>query len=141
MNEGRSRPDPLEDRRIQFAANIIEFSKELPGEMIGRHIAFQILLSGTVPAPNYEEARGAESRADIIHKLGIVQQELNEASVWLRILLREGREKEDKILAVLHENTELARIVTASLKTARAHSQVSSTGQMAIGDWAFIKFP
>jgi four helix bundle protein len=126
MNEERSQPDQLEDRLIQFAANVIEFSKELPRDMVGRHIAFQILRSGTAPAPNYAEARGAESRADFIHKLGIVQKELNETSVWLRILLREGRENEGKILAVLQENIELAKIVTASLKTARARSQASS---------------
>ena len=57
--------------RFEFAASIIRFSKDLPREMVGRHIAFQILRSGTSPAPNYAEARGAGSPSDFIHKLGI----------------------------------------------------------------------
>ena len=79
----------------------------------------QILRSGTVPAANYAEARGAESRADFIHKLGIVHKELNETSVWLRILLRIVAEKKENIVAIVAENRELARIVTASVKTAQ----------------------
>ena len=73
----------------------------------------QILRSGTSPAPNYAEARGAESRADFIHKLGIVQKELNETSVWLRILSRTVAEKKENIVGILQENQELARIITA----------------------------
>ena len=80
----------------------------------------QILRSGTAAAPNYAEARGAESRADFIHKLGIVQKELNETSVWLRILARIVAEKQEKIAAVLAENQELCRIVGASVRTAKA---------------------
>jgi len=46
------------------------------------------LRSGTSPAPNYGEARGAESKRDFIHKLGIVLKELNESKVWLLIIVR-----------------------------------------------------
>jgi four helix bundle protein len=83
-------------------------------------MAIQILRSVTSPAPNYAEARGAESRADFIHKLGIVQKELNETSVWLRILSRTVAEKRENIVAILLENQELARIITASVITAKA---------------------
>jgi four helix bundle protein len=88
----------------------------------GRHLALQILRSGTAAPPNYAEARGAESRADFIHKLGIVQKELNETSVWLRIVFRINREKEEVIVAILQENVELARIITASIRTAKARN-------------------
>jgi four helix bundle protein len=83
----------------------------------------QMLRSGTAPAPNYAEARGAESRADFIHKLGIVQKELNETSVWLRILMRINLGKEDVLVAILQENVELARIITKSIMTSRKRSQ------------------
>ena len=78
-----------------------------------------MLRSGTAAAPNYAEARGAGSRADFIHKLGIVQKELNETSVWLRIVARVYREKADRIVAILQENVELARIITASIRTSK----------------------
>ena len=124
MENGKSQSDQLEERLIDFAARIIGFSAYLPRSPAGRHIALQILRSGTSPAPNYAEARGAESRADFIHKLGIVQKELNETSVWLRIVLKINREKKDQIVALLQENIELARIITASIRTAKSHGQL-----------------
>ena len=79
----------------------------------------QVLRSGTAGAPNYAEARGAESRADFIHKLGIVVKELNETSVWLRIVSRSGLVKDELIVALLQENRELARIIAATIRTAK----------------------
>jgi hypothetical protein len=70
--------DQLEQRLIDFAVRIISLTNRLPRTPAGRHIAGQILRSGTSPAPNYGEARGAESRADFIHKMRVVLKELNE---------------------------------------------------------------
>src|SRR5262245_23930029 len=119
MEQKNSLSDQLEERLIEFAAEVVIFSTELTGTSAGKHIALQMLRSGTAPAPNYAEARGAESRADFIHKLGVVQKELNETSVWLRILLRTVAEKREKIVAVLAENQELCRIIGASVRTAK----------------------
>jgi four helix bundle protein len=120
MDGQKSQSDQLEERLIGFASQVIQFSTELPKTPAGRHIAIQILRSGTSPGPNYAEARGAESRPDFIHKLGIVQKELNETAVWLRILLKTVAEKREKINAILDENQELAKIITASVITAKA---------------------
>ena len=77
--------DRLEERLIEFAARIMFLASKLPRSFQGRHIANQIVRCATAAAANYAEARGAESRADFIHKMRIVQKELNECSVWLRI--------------------------------------------------------
>src|SRR5437016_8201678 len=122
MREKVALSDQLEERLVDFAAKIIGMAGKLCNTFQGRHITKQILRSGTAAAPNYAEARGAESRADFVHKLGIVQKELNETSVWLRIVLRISREKEDLIVAILQENIELARIVAASIRTAKTRS-------------------
>ena len=122
MNQDRSLSDQLEERMIEFAARIISFATDLPQALGSRHIALQILRSGTAAAPNYAEARDAESRADFVHKLGIVQKELNETSVWLRILCRANLGKDDRLVALLEENVELARIVGASVRTAKLRS-------------------
>src|SRR5436190_14137250 len=110
----------LEERLIEFAVMVLDLSADLPKTPAGRHISSQIMRSGTASAPNYAEARGAESRADFVHKLGIVHKELNETSVWLRILVKNVAEKKEKISAILAENLELTRIIAASLKTAKA---------------------
>ena len=116
------RSNHLEDRLIEFATLVIQLSTNLPKTPAGRHIAVQILRCGTSPAPNYAEARGAESRADFIHKLGIVQKELNETMVWLKILQKFVAENPEKISAIIAESQELSRIIAASLKTARSNA-------------------
>ena len=116
--EVQSRADELEERLIEFAVRVIRLCANLPKTPAGRHIAGQILRSGTSPAPNYAEARGAESQADFIHKLRIVLKELNETSVWLRVIDRSGLLKRELIVEIVRENKELCRIFSASLRTA-----------------------
>src|SRR6266550_7344222 len=84
----QTRADELQERLIDFAVRIVILSANLPKTPAGKHIAGQILRSGTSPAPNYGEARGAESHADFIHKVRIVLKELNETSIWLRVIER-----------------------------------------------------
>jgi four helix bundle protein len=74
----QSQADDLEERLVDFAMRIVRLSSGLPKTPSGKHIAGQILRSGTSPAPNYDEAKGRESHADFVHKLRIVLKELNE---------------------------------------------------------------
>jgi four helix bundle protein len=114
------RANELEERLIDFAVRIVRLSANLPKTAAGKHIAGQIMRSGTSPAPNYGEARGAESQADFVHKLAIVLKELNETSIWLRVIGRSGMLRDGLIAQLVQENNELCKILTASLKTARA---------------------
>lgn len=116
----QSKSDELEERLIGFAVRIIKLSANLPKTPSGKHVSGQILRSGTSPAPNYGEARGAESHADFIHKLRIVLKELNETSIWLRIIERSEMLKKELLSDIVAANRELCRIFTASLRTARA---------------------
>lgn len=100
----RSKSDELEDRLINFAVRVIKLSARLPKTSAGKHIAGQILRSGTSPAPNYGEARGGESHADFVHKLGIVLKELNETQIWLRIINESGLLKRDLLTGIIEEN-------------------------------------
>ena len=115
----QSRADKLEERLIDFAVRVVNLSANLPKTPAGKHVAGQIMRSGTSPAPNYGEARGAESHADFIHKLRIVLKELNETSIWLRVIERSQMLRKELISDIVAENKELCRIFTASLRTAR----------------------
>ena len=115
----QSRADELEDRLIDFAVRIVKLSASLPRTPAGKHIAGQILRSGTSPAPNYGEARGAESHADFVHKVRIVLKELNETKIWLRVIERSEMLKKELMVDIVGENKELCRIFTSTLKTAR----------------------
>ena len=116
----QAKADELEERLIDFAVRVINLSASLPKTAAGKHIAGQILRSGTSPAPNYGEARGAESHADFIHKLRIVLKELNETSIWLRVIVRSKMLRKELMSDIVGENKELCRIFTASLRTARS---------------------
>ncbi|MCP5095818.1 MAG: four helix bundle protein [Chloroflexi bacterium] len=111
--------DDIQDRLILFAARIIKVSEALPKTTAGKHIAGQLLRSGTSPAPHHAEARSAESSADFVHKLKIAVKELNESEVWLRIITQSELLPTSKLINVLDECDQLQRILSASIKTAR----------------------
>src|SRR5262245_14812920 len=111
----------LEKRFVRFAASIIALSSRLPSTTQGRHICGQILRSGTASAANYAEARGAESRADFVHKLKVVYKELSETTMWLELIAESSVLSTENIDAVIAENRELCRIIAASIKTARGN--------------------
>jgi four helix bundle protein len=121
--ESQSQADELEERLIEFAVRIVKLSAALPRTSAGRHIAGQMLRSGTSPAPNYGEARGAESSADFIHKLRVVLKELNETSIWLRVIERSRLIGSDLLKDIIKETSELCKIFAASLKTAGQRSK------------------
>jgi four helix bundle protein len=109
----------IQQRLNNFGARVTRVSRMLPETTEGRYISRQILRSGLAAAPNYAEARAAESRADFVHKLRVELKELNETKSWLeQIVANElfSREKMGKLIA---EKQELCWIIAASVKTAR----------------------
>ncbi|MFN8006863.1 MAG: four helix bundle protein [Terriglobia bacterium] len=104
---------------VDFAVRIIKLSNCLPKTPAGRHVANQLLRSGTSPASNYSEARAAESSADFLHKLGIVAKELNETGVWLKIISKSGLVRSLLMTSILEETIQLSKIVTSSVMTAK----------------------
>ena len=112
-------PELLEGRLVTFAVRILRMSTRLGSSPAERHVADQILRSGTAAAPHYAEARSAESRADFVHKLRIAVKELNETGIWLRIIAEGELLKPELINGLLSECGELKRILGAAIRTAR----------------------
>ena len=111
--------DDIQKRLVKFAGRIIRLCDSLPNTKAARHVAGQILRSGTSPAPNFAEARGAESTADFVHKLKIAHKEINETEIWLQIIIEADMHSSKKLAPLLDECSQLARILSASIKTAR----------------------
>ena len=114
--------DDLQERLIDFAVAIIAFCAALPKTQTGNHVAGQIMQSGTSPAPNYGEARGAESRRDFVHKLKVVMKELNETGVWLRIIRRSKMFPSACVAPIEQECDKLCKIISTSIKTVLSNS-------------------
>lgn len=111
--------DAMEDRMIDFAARCGEVVNALPEDRLGKHIAGQLVRSGTSPAPNYGEACAAESRADFIHKLGVVLKELRETRSWLKLAIRSKCLPAKRLQPLIDECTELMNIIGKSITTAK----------------------
>ncbi|MBU4186372.1 MAG: four helix bundle protein [Proteobacteria bacterium] len=111
--------DDIQERLIDFAVSIIQLTTKLPKGSAGKHIAGQLLRSGTSPAPNYAEARSAESPNDFIHKLKIALKELNETTVWLQIITRSQMVPIEECIGLQKECGELCRIISSSVKTSQ----------------------
>lgn len=112
-------PDELSERLINFTARVGKVVDALPETRMGRHIAGQLVRCGTSPAPNYEEARAAESRADFIHKLGICLKELRESPCWIRLIVRTELLAGHRMSELLDECDQLCSIIAQSIVTAK----------------------
>ena len=110
----------LAERLIQFAVRIIKITKKLDSSYAAKHIGEQLLRSGTSPGANYEEARGAESRKDFIHKMGIVLKELKESRYWLKLLNKSDIITGQDIESLSSECEELCAIIAKSIMTAKS---------------------
>ncbi|MEK6325826.1 MAG: four helix bundle protein [Acidobacteriota bacterium] len=88
-----------------------------------RHIAGQFVRCGTSPAPNYEEACAAESRADFIHKLGICLKELRESRSWIRLIIKIELLPEHRMSELLDECDQLCNIIGQSIVTAKDNKE------------------
>ncbi len=111
--------DDIQARLVCLAVSLVRICDKLPETRTGGHIASQLLRSATSPAPNYAEARGAESDRDFIHKLKVVLKELNECLVWLEIIQQGNMLGEDELRSAVEECTALCRITAASIRTVK----------------------
>jgi four helix bundle protein len=77
------------------------------------------LRSSTSSGANYEEACGAESKADFIHKMQLVLKELGESLYWLRLIKKASLISDEHLQPLLSEAKELVIIVSKSIITAK----------------------
>jgi four helix bundle protein len=126
MNIQRPSKFDLEERLLDYAADIIRLSEKISRTPAGLHVGNQILRSGTSPLPNHGEAEAAESVQDFIHKLKICLKELRETYRWIRLIQRVPLVKEpESVKKLLQETDELIRIFYKSIETARKRSSKS----------------
>jgi len=118
-------PEELSDRLWAFAARIGKVVDALPETRPGRHVANQLVRSGTVAAPNYDEGRVGESRADFVHQVNVALKELVETRGWLKFIIIARLLPARRVKALFEECEQLCRILGKSVSAAKAHSQPS----------------
>src|SRR5262245_31155832 len=115
------RGEDLENRLLLFSARVGKVVDALPDTRVGRHIAGQLVRSGTSSAPNYAEACAAESKKDFIHKLGIVLKELRETRIWLRLIVLAELLPLPRLDDLIDECEQRNNIIGRSLITAKSN--------------------
>src|SRR5688500_8819624 len=115
-------PEDLTERLLDFAARVGRVVDALPDIRLGRHVAGQLVRSGTSPAANYDEGCAAESPADFVHKLNIALKELRESRVWLRLSVKANLLPDPKLAELIDECTQLCKILAKSIVTSKRNT-------------------
>lgn len=109
-------------RTKTFGLNIIKLIEGLQKckttDIIGR----QLIRSAVSVGANYRALCRAKSKQDFIFKLKVVEEEVDESSYWLEVLVESGMIKKDNVDNLLQEANELTSIVAASIKTAKKNN-------------------
>lgn len=109
----------LQERMTAFAVRIIKMVDAMPSSVAGVALARQVVRSGTSPSANYRVACIAKSDKDFVNKLKMVEEELDETSHWLTLIMRSGLIKASRIEPLHQECVELLSIIVKSIITTK----------------------
>ena len=106
-------------RTQEYALRLIKVVDSLPEDPVARSIGRQLLRCGASVGANDRASIRARSRADIIAKKGIVEEECDESLYWMELLIASGRMTSARLTDLQREGGEILAITVASIKTAR----------------------
>ena len=107
--------EELKERFRKFSLRIIKMVDSMPNTISGNAIARQIIRSGTSPAANYRAACIAKSGKDFLNKLQMVEEEIDETTHWLSIIIDSEMLEKERIKPLYEESVELRKIISKSI--------------------------
>ena len=117
MRSEELRKEPLRVKSRIFALRIIRlyrYPKESHNEYI---LSKQILRSGTAIGALVAEAKFAESKADLLHKLSIALKEASETEYWLQLLYESQLITQKMYLDTNADLDEVLRLLVSGTRT------------------------
>jgi len=109
----------FKERTQKLALRVIRLVEMLPKTSAAQIIGRQLLRSATSIGANYRAACRGKSKADVIAKLALVEEEADESLYWLDLLAESGIIKQEKLLSLAKETEEILAMTVASIKTLR----------------------
>jgi four helix bundle protein len=107
----------IKDKSYDFALHIIKIVQKIRNQHNEYALTGQLIRSGTSIGANIEEAVGAQSRNDFLHKISVAYKEARESNYWIR-LLRDSKYLDAQVAEkLLKENLELLKIIGSIQKT------------------------
>ena len=115
----------LKDRTKTFALRVLKLIDTLPESRSGRILAAQLGRSGTSVGANYRAACRSRSTAEMISKISVVEEEADESSFWMELIVDHRLMSAAKVESLRREAGELTAIMVASRRTLQAGNRKS----------------
>ena len=109
----------MKNRTKKFSLDILELLEILPNSKTFKLIENQLGRAALSVGANYRVVSRAKSSNDFINKLKIVEEECDECTFFLEILLEKSVNHKELIQKLLSEANEILAIIVASIKSAR----------------------
>ena len=106
-------------RTKAFAIAVLRVVDALPRGRTAEVLGKQLMRAGTSVGANYRAACRARSRREFVAKMGIVEEEADEAQFWLDLVAERLLTDEARVVALREEAGQLVAIVVSSIRTAR----------------------
>jgi four helix bundle protein len=119
-------PDQLRQRTKKLSIRVIKVVEKLPNRRAAQTIGQQLLRCGTSVGANYRAACRARSDAEFRAKLGICEEEADEAIYWLEIIAELGYIRAELLGNLIVEVNEILAIIVASIRTSRRKNSKSA---------------
>lgn len=104
-------------RTKRFALRIIRLYSSLPKSTEAQILGKQMFRSGTSVGAHVREAKRSRSDAEMISKIEVALQELEETMYWLELLQESDVIQDGRPVPLLEEANELIAILVTATKT------------------------
>ena len=111
--------EEMKVRTRQFGLRVIRLVQALPNDHVSHVVGKQLLRCGTSVGANYRAACRARSPAEFRAKLGIVEEECDEAIYWMELITEAGLIHPDRLAELTTEANEILSITVASINTSK----------------------
>jgi four helix bundle protein len=111
------------ERTFQFGIRCVRLAESLPKTMAAQAIGRQLLRAGTSVGANYRAAVRGRSRGDFLSRMGIVEEECDEALYWIDVLIELRFVSGKRVEELRNEASEIIAVTVSSIKTARKNAQ------------------
>jgi four helix bundle protein len=109
----------LEERTLNFAKEVIEFVKILPGNTANAEITKQVIRSAGSIGANYIEANESLSKKDFVMRIKICRKESKESSYWLKLAELKSSSGENRRKVLIEEATQLTKIFSSIVEKSK----------------------
>ncbi len=120
---GKVTEELFKRRTKRVALDVISLVESLPASRTANVIGRQLIRSGTSIGANYRAACRGKSKADLLFKLSIVEEEADETVYWLELLIESHIVSTARVAALLKETDEIIAMIVASIKTLRERNE------------------